>query len=284
MFFRKAWALRQRSFVILSPVTPSATSETLTQFPGGLTCSRHLHSHLLSEMQRLRGRVYLAEGALAAGDLDPWERHVHAADSRSWHLLTLGSMGRVIGCTRLRRHSSPVSWGQLSIRRAPIAQSDEWRFKFRASIDAELAAARQAGFSYIEVGGWALAKEIRGTFMALKTVLATYAWAQLVGGALGITTATERNESAAILRRLGGRPLVWDGRELPSYYDDRYRCRMEVLRFDSREANPKYAAMLEELRQQVSRAPVICAQESGENRYKSLLPQSFPLFEPEVAC
>ncbi len=279
MFFRNAWALRQRSFVLLAPV-----NETPTQFPGDLTCSPHLHSHLLSEMQRLRGRIYLADGALAAGDLDPWERHIHAADSKSWHLLALGAMGRVIACTRLRRHSSPVSWRQLGIRQAPIAQSDEWGRKFRASIDAELAAARWAGFSYVEVGGWALAKEIRGTFMALKTVLATYAWSQLVGGALGITTATNRNESAAILRRLGGRPLAWDGEELPPYYDDRYRCRMEVLRFDSREANPKYAAMLEEIREQISRAPVIWAEESGENRHKSRLPQSFALFEPEVAC
>src|SRR5579863_2931137 len=127
MFFRDAWALRQRSFVLLAPV-----NETLRPSLCGSTGSPHLHSHLLSEMQRLRGRIYLADGALAAGDLDPWERHVQAADLRSWHLLTLGSMGRVIGCTRLRRHSSPVSWGQLGIRQAPIAQSDEWRLKFRA--------------------------------------------------------------------------------------------------------------------------------------------------------
>lgn len=279
MFLRNAWALRQRSFVLLAPV-----NEPLIHFPGGPTYSSNLHSHLLSEMQRLRGRIYLADGALAPADLDPWERHIQAADAKSWHLLTLGSMGRVIGCTRLRRHSSSVSWAQLGIGQAPIAQSGEWGLKFRASIDAELTAARWAGFSYVEVGGWALAKEVRGTFMALKTVLATYAWSRLMGGALGITTATERNESAAILRRLGGRPLVWAGVELPPYYDDRYRCKMEVLRFDSREANPKYASMLEDLREQVSQAPVICAEKSGEDLHNSLLPQSFPLFEPEIAC
>ena len=164
-------------------------------------------------------------------------------------------MERVIGCTRLRRHPSPASWGQLGIGQAPIARSDEWGLKFRASINAELDAARWAGFSYVEVGGWALAEEIRGTFMALKTVLATFAWSQqLLGGALGIATATERNHSAAILRRLGGRPLAWDGVELPPYYDDRYRCQMEVLRFDSRETNPKYAGLLEELREQIAEA------------------------------
>jgi len=279
MFLRDAWALRRHSFVLLAPV-----DEPLTRFLGGLTFSRNLHSHLPSEMQRLRGRIYLADGVLAIGDLDPWERHVHAADSRSWHLLTLGSMGRVIGCTRLRRHSSPVSWGQLGIGQAPIAQSDEWSLKFRASIDAELDAARWAGFSYVEVGGWAVAKEIRGTFMALKTVLATYARSQLLRGALGITTATERNQSAAILRRLGGRPLAWDGVELPPYYDDHYGCQMEVLRFDSRESNSKYSAMLQEIREQLVEAPLICARKTGEDRHKSRLPESFQLFEPEIAC
>jgi hypothetical protein len=278
MFLRNARALRRRSFVLLAPV-----DEPLTRFGGAFTFSRNLHSHLLSEMQRLRGRVYLADGALAVRDLDPWERHVQDADSKSWHLLTLDSTGCVIGCTRLRRYSSPVAWGQLAVRQAPIAQSDEWGSRFRASIDAELAAAQWAGFSYVEVGGWALEKEIRGTFMALKTVLATYAWSQLLGGALGITMATERNQSAAILRRLGGRPLAWDGVELPPYYDDRYRCQMEVLRFDSREANPKYSVMLEEIREQLANVPVICARKSGEDRYKSRLPESFQVFEPE-AC
>ncbi len=279
MFFRQARARLERSFVLLAPA-----NEPLEDFRGGLTVSRDLHSHLLDEMQRFRGRMYLADGAIEARDLDAWGRHVQPADSRSWHLLMLGSMGRVIGCTRFRRYSLPVSWGQLTIRQAPIALSDEWGFKFRKSVDAELTAADGAGFSYVEVGGWAIANEIRGTFMALKTVLATYAWSQLLGGALGITTATERNESAGILRRLGGRPLTCDGVDLPPYYDERYRCMMEVLRFDSREPNPRYGSMLDELREEVAAAPVFCAASPREDRHKQWLPQAFPLFEPEVAC
>jgi hypothetical protein len=42
------------------------------------------------------------------------------------------------------------------------------------------------------------------------------ALAQIQGGPLGITTATERNGSASILRRLGGRPLEWDGAAQPA--------------------------------------------------------------------
>ena len=278
-FFRDAEARQKRSFALLAPA-----NEPLDDFRGGLTVSHGLHSHLLAETQRFRGRMYLADGAVQAGDLDPWGRHIQVADSRSWHLLLLSGMGRVIGCTRFRRHAGSVSWGQLGIRRAPIAGSNEWGLRFRASVDAELAAAWRAGFSYVEVGGWALAKEIRGTFMALKSVLATYAWSQLLGGALGITTATERNGSAGILRRLGGRGLTCDGVELPPYYDERYRCHMDVLRFDSREPNRRYASKLDELREQVAEAPVYCAERPRADRHNQWLPQSFPLFEPEIAC
>lgn len=278
MFFRETWARRHRSFLLLAP-----GDEPIGPLAGDVTYSQDLHSHLVGEVQRLRGRIYLADGAVTIGDLDPWERHVQNADRTSWHLLTLGSLGRVIGCTRFRRHSTPV-WGQLAVRKAPIAQSDEWGFRFRMAVDAELATARRAGFAYVEVGGWALAREIRGTTMALKTVLATYAWSDLLGGALGITTATQRNDSAAILRRLGGRPLACDGEEVPAYYDDRYGCRMEVLRFDSREPNPRYRAMLDEVREQIATAAVICASRASEDRYSRELPQPFPIFESEIAC
>jgi hypothetical protein len=235
-------------------------------------------------MQCLRGRLYLADGAILPSDLDPSGRHVQAVDLVSWHLLALNPEGRVVACTRFRRHPSIVSWKELNIRHAPLAHSEEWGSRFRASIASELAAARAAGFSYVEVGGWAISEEIRGTSTALKTVLATYAWSQLLGGALGITTATERNESAGILRRLGGRPLAWNGVELPPYYDDRYRCRMEVLRFDSRRPNPKYLAMIEELRLQVATTPVITAPRGSENWHRTWLPPSIPVFESEIAC
>jgi hypothetical protein len=272
-------ARRQCSLVLLAPV-----NEAVGQFRGDLTVSREVHSHLIAETQRFRGRMYLADGAIQPQELDARGRHIQSADSRSWHLVMLNSMGLVIGCTRFRRHAGPVSWGQLSVRRAPIAESEEWGLKFRESVDAELAAAWRAGFSYVEVGGWALANEIRGTFWALKTVRAIYAWSQLLGGALAITTATERNESAGILRRLGGKPLACEGTELPAYYDHRYGCKMEVLRFDSREPNAKYQTMLDDLREQVATAPVFCAEPPREDRHIKWLPRPFPLFESEVAC
>src|SRR5579862_4512009 len=145
MFFRDDREWRQRAFVLLAP----PGNEPIEDFRGRLTVSRELHSHLLTETQRFRGQVYLAEKAIRPEDLDAWGRHVQPIDSRSWHLVMLGARGRVVGCTRFRRHTGPVTWGQLGIRQAPIAHSNEWGLRFRASVNAELAAAWRAGFSYV---------------------------------------------------------------------------------------------------------------------------------------
>jgi hypothetical protein len=79
-------------------------------------------------------------------------------------------------------------------------------------------------------------------------VLAGYSLARLFGDALGTTTATVRHCSSAILRRLGATSLAFEGAIVPPYYDPVYRCDMELLRFDSRRANDKYVALIEQLR------------------------------------
>jgi hypothetical protein len=58
------------------------------------------------------------------------------------------------------------------------------------------------------------------------------------------------------LRRIGGASLEADGIELPGYFDPSYDCMMEVLRFDSRNLNPRYRAMSAELSRHLSSAVV----------------------------
>ena len=101
-------------------------------------------------------------------------------------------------------------------------------------------------------------KAVRGTTECVGSVLTTYAWARHLGGALGICTATERNGSASILRRLGGRSLAWDGEELPAYFDPHYNCRMHILGFDSRHPNPRYEEAIRQIEQYLPNVPVIC--------------------------
>jgi hypothetical protein len=72
-----------------------------------------------------------------------------------------------------------------------------------------------------------------------------------------MTTATARHASATILRRLGGAPLEADGEMIPSYFDPRYKCQMELLRFDSRRPSGRYAALVDLLKDKLARVNVL---------------------------
>ena len=253
MLFSNKTTSRGRSMVLVAPA-----GACLEPFSGSVTHSDRVHAQLIAGMQRLRGGIYLDDGAIQPSQLTRSGRHFSASDYESWHLLTVNSEGEILGCIRFLRHPNTVCCDQLGVIEAPLAHSGDWAARFFSSINSELEAARRFNFSYVEIGGWALAPEIRGTAEALHTVLSTYALAQIQGGALGITTATERNGSASILRRLGGRPLEWDGAALPPYFDHTYGCGMEVLRFDSRNPTARYAPAIEALRRQIKILPVFC--------------------------
>jgi hypothetical protein len=76
-----------------------------------------------------------------------------------------------------------------------------------------------------------------------------------------MTTATVRHCSSTILRRLGGSDLQVGGRRVPSYHDPRYKCEMELLRFDSRYPSQKYSGLVELLKDKLSEVLVIAPQE-----------------------
>ncbi len=209
-------------------------------------------------MQKMRGGIYLRDGAIQTRDLSRDGRHCQAADADSWHLLTLDRDGRVSASVRYHEHPNTVPFDALGLRHSALAKSFDWASRLRTAVELELAAARAQSLSYVEVGGWALADERRCTTEALRTALATYALAQLLGGCLGVTTATVRNRSSSILRRIGGRPLEAGGSELPRYYDPQYECEMEILRFTSYAMNPKYQTWIDEIRSSLLTVPVLC--------------------------
>jgi hypothetical protein len=124
-------------------------------------------------------------------------------------------------------------------------------------MESEMASARRQGLGYAEIGGWAATKESCFSSEGLMLVLAGFSLSRICGGALGVTTATARHSSAAILRRLGGSSLEVDGSSIPPYYDPTYRCTMELLRFDSRSPNARYAGLIEQLRERLATVRVI---------------------------
>jgi len=216
------------------------------------------HRHLLRQMQRFRGSVYMNDGAI-----QPHEAidglHRTPEDGRSWHLLMLDGAD-VSGCAWYMEHARDAGPERLRVENCALARLDEWRHKLFAAVQTELIRARHERVGFAEVGGWPVAPEKRNTAEGLVLALATYALGRLMGGVLGLTTATRRHASATILRRLGGSSLEIGGDRVPSYYEPRYRCEMELLRFDSRAPTGRYSALIEALRVKLSDVMVVAGE------------------------
>jgi hypothetical protein len=216
-----------------------------------------VHRSLLRDMQRLRGRVYLDDGAIRPDQLSTDGRHQTPEDDRSWHLLMLDDKGAVAACLWYLEHRDPASIDDLRVKSCPLVTSDQWRETIRGAIASEIGRARSEEIAYAEVGGWAAVKQDSCSPEGLLLILATFGFSRLLGGALGVTTATERHSSAAILRRLGLSYLSVAGSTVPAYYDPRYQCQMELLRFDTRQANPRYERLVELLMDRLVDVPVV---------------------------
>jgi hypothetical protein len=147
----------------------------------------------------------------------------------------------------------------------------------------ELSFSTDANLRFAELGGWALDEEIRGSAEALRFALATYAFWQMMGEAVCLTTATHRHCSASILRRIGGRPLTHQGVDLPVYYDPHYECKMEILKFYSWNPNPKYAVWIKQMREELSRITVIARHHGAQDWLYGRLSEPFVRTHAQVA-
>lgn len=255
-----------RTNLILAPHSVDAGLFTTTV----TDCSTH--AHRLAEAQKLRGEVAVEVGAVDRSQLTEDGRHIQSADEHSWHLLTLDTDGRVAACARYTPHANDAQFEDLAVSESTLAKCDRWGLALRRVVEEDLRQARRRGCSYVELGGWVMAQALRCTSEALKTLTTAYAFAQLCGGDLGITTATTRSCSAAILKRMGCERLRHCGAELPVYFDERYHQELEVLRFDALRPNPKYRKWIDACRAHLPHVPVICrGTADGRERIESYL-------------
>jgi hypothetical protein len=224
---------------------------------------RDRHRDLLRQVQELRGAIYLEDGAIDKTRLTRG-RHVAESDHVSWHLLVLDSNGGVCGCTRYRHHPSDVDFAGLSAADSALASCPVWGETVRCAVQEELMLSRTLDLPFVEVGGWAIAEEIRNTVEALRMVLASYAFFRTFGGAVGLATATVRHSSASILRRIGGHSLQFNGQQVPSYLDRQYNCSMEMLRFYSWAPNPRFDPWIREIACEIQTIPVVSGQYLSE--------------------
>jgi hypothetical protein len=256
-------ARRFRPFLILAPA-----GANLTHF-GDVSRDRIFHESILAEVQRFRGRVYVAENNLNHSDLLPDGRHVQAADDKSWHLLSLTPAGEVVSCGRLCVHDENVGFSELMVSHSALAHSPIWGNAVRQAGEAELGTARRRQVRFGELGGWAIEPGLRCSTEAIRMLLAGFSLAEVMGGMAGISTVNLRHSSASILRRIGGRPLVAGGTELPPYYEPRYSSELEILRFDSAWLNPRYTSRVRECCAELRNMTVICPEPATNTRKTS---------------
>jgi hypothetical protein len=181
-------------------------------------------------------------------------------DSAAWHLMLLDGDKRVIGCARYLVHPKSVAFESLRIAHSPLARNPEWSAPMRQSVEADLEITRRHNLRYVEVGGWALAEEWRGTRAALEIAVGSFALGLMWGGAIGSCTATCRHSSAPILRRLGGEPLRNGDTVIPPYHDAAFDCQMELLRFDYRKPADRYFPLVDHLARELGNSPLVMAE------------------------
>jgi hypothetical protein len=216
----------------------------------------------IDELQRLRGGIYFADGAISTTQMSVDGRHQTPEDDKSWHLLLLDEQREVSGCIWYMEHDGMPSTEELRASRCPLALQAGWGDSLRGAIEADVANARRERVRYAEVGGWAVAPSSRPAD-CLLLILGTYSLSQLLGGAFVMATATVRHSSAPILRRMGGSSYQHNGRTLPSYYDPRFQSDMELLRFDTRRPAVRFAPLVKSFREQLAAVPVWATQVAG---------------------
>ena len=233
---------RVRKLALLAP-----SGSEVPKFFNQVYVNERRSNDLLAELQRLRGSVYLQDGAIEPSDLTDG-RHKLDIDQESWHLVVLDENDGVCGCVRYRQFVHGSGFSQLAVSNSALARCDVWGPRLHDAVEAELALSRRLKLPYVEVGGWALGEQIRRTTEAFRMVISMFGLSQVLGGAVGISTVTHRNCSASILRRIGGRPLENASLELPAYYDPRYKCEMEILRFWSWAPNMRFRVSIDEIK------------------------------------
>jgi hypothetical protein len=246
----KACQTGKLQFRILAP-----SHKGLPRRPGHLVLNTREHSEQLVDVQRLRGRVYQEYAPIAATFLPDGRHCPGRLDDEGWHI-TMHDGESVVGCARYRIIEN---FNQLICSESALAQSPVTGPIFRAAFERSLAEARRRGVHYGEASAWALNPEVRCSTTAVNIALMSFALADWLGGGMGLTTASTRHHASLILRRLGGSPLAG----FAPYYEPSFDCTIELLEFDIRHLEPRYAVKLEELKAELRRTPIYCPAEDG---------------------
>ena len=222
--------------VLLAPTTQTAVARHFVR----TSHSSSRHKKLLTNLQRFRGSNYLSDGAIQAHDLSADGRHIEAIDLDSWHLLTLDGDEQILSCARYHENYNP-SFESTVAASCALAYHPLWQASLRSAVSSAIHSARSRKMRFAELGGWCVSKNCRNGSQAIRTVLSMYALGEILGGTVGLSTATMRHASSAILQKLGGSRLEDAGQPLPTYIEPKYQCEMQLLQFDTSKPASRYA-------------------------------------------
>ena len=149
-FLERQATLIDTRLVLLAPA--SASTVAFTRVDHDPTA----HAAIVREVQRLRGAIYMGDGALQRDDLSVDGRHQTAEDDNSWHFVMLNREGRANSCVWYLAHDGATFLEELRVRACPLGRDAAWRDTFRAAVEGELARAGRDGLRFAEVGGWAV--------------------------------------------------------------------------------------------------------------------------------
>lgn len=206
------------------------------------------HKAAVSEVQRFRGRIYIADGAIPASALDEEGRHYQEFDFENYHLCLMDPEQRIRGCFRLRLHDPATEIRDLRLHNVIERMPSGLAALCHGALTSLFVLSRREQIRIGEVGGWAVDQEFR--HRRAMTLLPFAAWSlyQILGNAIVLASATNRHHSSAILKRIGGFALMHGDEQLPRFMDEFHGCEMELLGFDSRRPHPKYEKIVAELK------------------------------------
>src|SRR6185436_18192037 len=131
-------------------VAPS--SECVSDVFQHVEIDNNRHRDLVRDVQRMRGSIYLNDGAIQAHQLTSDGRHQTPEDETSWHMVLLNKEGRLCASALYLEHDNNVTFDQLRARQCPLTQDPEWRPTLVNSIEVELARARREQLQFVELG------------------------------------------------------------------------------------------------------------------------------------
>lgn len=209
---------------MLAPALPWPTFKNVVQ-------DKERWQQLLNEACRLRGRIYLADGAIESTDLDPNGALVLPLDHRSWHLLAVRADGAVKAALRLTM--APLSDRERAGRLVHVEESlgrTGMPLAYRLAAEkflseAELTWGKQRP-DWFTTSGWAADPSAGASGVMLA--LATWAWTRLSSCACSLAVATERHGAIRQLVKCGASPL-FPKDQPPLYFDAAYGCHVGLV-------------------------------------------------------